>query len=216
VGGGRGGAGGGGGGAGGGVAGAAGQGAGGLPNATGAGGSGGVAGAGGAAAFDLAVEYRTNVTMDPTTAIAPTFQIVSNARVAVALSDLKIRYYFTADAVTTFTSAVDFAQIGNVYVTLTFVAMNPAVPGADHYMEIGFTSGAGVLASGSATGDILTRFSGATSGAEGLPSLTQANDYSFDATKTTDALWDHVTLYNAGTLAWGVPPPPSGPPVFGN
>jgi hypothetical protein len=34
----------------------------------------------------------------------------------------------------------------------------------------------------------------------------QTNDYSYDATKTSLADWDHVTLYRNGILVWGVEP----------
>jgi cellulose 1,4-beta-cellobiosidase len=39
-----------------------------------------------------------------------------------------------------------------------------------------------------------------------LYTFDQSNDYSFDATKTTFANWNQVTLYENGMLAWGTPP----------
>jgi len=34
----------------------------------------------------------------------------------------------------------------------------------------------------------------------------QANDYSFDAAKTSYADWPRVTLYRRGALVWGIEP----------
>jgi cellulose 1,4-beta-cellobiosidase len=36
--------------------------------------------------------------------------------------------------------------------------------------------------------------------------FNEANDYSYDPTKTAYANWDRVTLYRNGTLVWGVEP----------
>ena len=39
----------------------------------------------------------------------------------------------------------------------------------------------------------------------------EANDYSYDATKTAFADWNRVTLYRNGALVWGTEPAPAGP-----
>jgi hypothetical protein len=36
--------------------------------------------------------------------------------------------------------------------------------------------------------------------------FNEANDYSYDGTKTSFADWNKVTLYRNGTLVWGVEP----------
>ena len=46
--------------------------------------------------------------------------------------------------------------------TGTFVTVSPARTGADHYLQLGFTSGAGSLAPGASTGGIQNRIYQAT------------------------------------------------------
>lgn len=71
---------------------------------------------------------------------------------------------------------------------------------ADHYMEITFTGGL-MIAPGGSTGEIQTRYNKSD-----YANYDETNDYSFDPTKTTFTTWDRVTLYDNGTLIWGVEP----------
>lgn len=119
---------------------------------------------------------------------------------AVILSDVKIRYYYTIDGVKPQNFYCDWAQAGGANVTGAFATMGTAVTGADTYVEIGFTSGAGNLAAG---GDTIVQARVAKSD---WTNYNQTNDYSFNASATTFMDWPKVTAYISGTLQWGTEP----------
>ena len=152
----------------------------------------------------LKVQYKAADTNATDNGMKPHLIIVNGGTSSVVLSNLKIRYYFT-DAGTSFTPNCDYAVLGCSNITASFASISP-VTGADHYVEIGFTSGAGSLAAGANTGEIQNRFNKAD-----WSNFNEADDYSFDPTKTAFADWTKVTLYNNGVLVWGTPPGGSGP-----
>ena len=78
--------------------------------------------------------------------------------------------------------------------------MTPALPGADHVLELGFKASAGTLNAGQST-EIQTRFS-----KDNWTNYTQTDDYSFEGTHTSYADWAKVTGYVAGQLEWGMEP----------
>jgi endoglucanase len=147
----------------------------------------------------LKVQYR-NADNSPTdNQIKPHFQIVNTGSASVALNTLKIRYWFTGDAgATTYSTWCDYAAVSCSTVTFTVVTVSPSRSGADRYVEIGFTGG--TLAAGANTGEIQTRFNKTD-----WSNFDETNDYSRGtATSFTD--WNKVTLYQNGTLVWGVAP----------
>jgi cellulose 1,4-beta-cellobiosidase len=147
----------------------------------------------------LAVQYKTGDTNATDNQVKPHLNIKNNGTAAVNLSDLKIRYYFTKDGSQALSSAIDWAQVGPSNVTVTFVAATGT--NTDTYAEIGFTAAAGSIAAGGQTGDIQLRIFKSD-----WTNFNEANDYSFDATKTAYTNWNHVTLYQAGSLVWGLEP----------
>ncbi|QMV41506.1 hypothetical protein FPL14_10095 [Cohnella cholangitidis] len=140
----------------------------------------------------LAVQYRAADTNAADNQIKPHFNIKNNDTSAVDLSTLKLRYYFSRDGSASVNTWIDWAQIGgeNVQRTVT-----------DTYVELSFSSGAGSIAAGGQTGDIQLRMSKSD-----WSNFNESNDYSFDPTKTAYANWDHVTLFQNGTLVWGIEP----------
>ena len=80
------------------------------------------------------------------------------------------------------------------------VALTAAKTGADHYLEVGFGSGAGSLAAGASTGDIQNRFNKTD-----WSNFDETNDYSY-GTNTSYADATKVTVYVNGTLAHGTEP----------
>jgi hypothetical protein len=142
-----------------------------------------------------------------TNSIHPQFQIINLGTSAVNLSDLTIRYWFTANGAQGQTGVIyDARNSANTAiagsVSTTFAAPTPTRTGADFYEQFAFATSAGTL---NANGGTATIFSGFNS-AGFVTNYTQTDDYSFDATKTAYADWTHVTLYRNGTLVWGIEP----------
>jgi len=155
------------------------------------------------------VQYHRVDASTSTQQMNGSFQIVSTGGTTAPLSEFKIRYYFSKDGLGTGTlqGISYFAVVGNANITFAFAAVPTPKPTADTYMEVGFTAAAGNLVSGGSTGEVQAAFHQDNF----VTVFTQTNDYSFDATKTAFADWDHVTLWHtpaggAQTLVWGVEP----------
>ncbi|MBO9599303.1 MAG: fibronectin type III domain-containing protein, partial [Cohnella sp.] len=144
----------------------------------------------------LVVQYKVGDTSATDNQIKPILNIKNTGTSAVSLSTIKVRYYFTKDGASALSAWIDWAQIGASNITVTFGSVSGT--NADAYLEIGFAAGAGSIAAGGQTGDIQLRMSKAD-----WSNFNEANDYSYDPTKTAFANWDHVTLYQNGTLVWG-------------
>ncbi|MFC4302367.1 cellulase family glycosylhydrolase [Cohnella boryungensis] len=147
----------------------------------------------------LVVQYRAGDTNAVDGQIKPHLNIKNTGATAVSLSDVKVRYYFTKDGSAGMNAWIDWAQIGGTNIQLTFGSA--AGTGADTYAELSFGAGAGSLAPGGQTGDIQLRMTKTD-----WTNFNEADDYSFDPTKTAYADWSKVTLYENGTLAWGTEP----------
>jgi cellulose 1,4-beta-cellobiosidase len=149
----------------------------------------------------IELQYMTTTTADMTQDIRPHFEIDNSGPSSQSLTELTVRYYFTADGSQQQTYVCDYAQIGCDLIQGSFVAISPATTNADHYLELSFTGG--TIPAGGDTGEIQVRFH--DSNYQGM--FTQTNDYSFGATATQYADWNRVTVYREGTLVWGVEPP---------
>ncbi len=152
----------------------------------------------------LTVQYRTLDTSATDNQIRPQFNIVNGSSNTVSLNALRFRYYYTRDTAQPMTFSCDYATVDCGNVTSQFVPISPAVTGADYYVEVGFSGVAGVLAPGTHT-IVLSRIN-----KNDWSNFNETNDYSYDPTKTNFADWNHVTLYQNGTLVWGIPPASSG------
>jgi hypothetical protein len=153
----------------------------------------------------LKVQYSSSVTTAMTNSPHPWFKLINLGATAVPLTELTIRYWFTAEGaqgqVATIDDARDSANAQiNASVTTSFVAPTPTRTGGDFYMQVGFTAAS--IAGNNGTVVVQSRFNSAGF----QTNYTQTNDYSFDATKTAFADWTHVTLYRNGTLVWGIEP----------
>ena len=147
------------------------------------------------------VRYQNNDSAPSDSQIKPGLQLVNTGSAALDLSTVTLRYWFTGDGgATSFTTNVDYAALGSANITQQVVALPSARPGADHYLQVGFGSGAGSLAAGASTGDIQCRLNKTDWSA-----FDETNDYSY-GTNTSYADSAKVTAYIGGTLVWGTEP----------
>jgi endoglucanase len=146
-------------------------------------------------------QYKNNDSAPGDNQIRPGIQLVNTGSSAVTLSAITVRYWFTKDAgASTFSTWCDYALIGCGNITTRVVAVSRTRTGADSYLEIGYTSGAGSLAAGASTGDGQFRLNKTD-----WSNFTEAGDYSY-GTGTSFADSTKVTVYQNGTLIWGVEP----------
>jgi cellulose 1,4-beta-cellobiosidase len=150
----------------------------------------------------LSVEYLCGDTTPMIKDMKPHLQVVNNGATAVPLSALTIRYYYTKDGspATDQSFNCDYALLGCGVISATFNTTTGT--NADEYLELSFSAAAGSLAPGASTGEIQARIHPT----DYQYTFNQTNDYSFDPTKTAYAAWDHVTLFQSGTLVWGTVP----------
>ena len=159
-----------------------------------------------AAPSTLKVQYRAGDTSATDQQIKPHLTIVNAGTTAVPLSELTARYWYTRDGTQPQAYDCDHAVVGCANVAATFAVLPTPVPAADAYLQLGFGPGAGMLQPGAQTGEIQNRVHN-----QNWTSFNEANDYSYDGTKTAFADWNRVTLYRNGVLVWGTEPTPAGP-----
>jgi hypothetical protein len=149
---------------------------------------------------NIKVQMYNGTTTASINTINPKFKLVNTGSSAITLSNVKLRYYYTIDTEKTQNFFCDWSTIGNTNVTGTFTKMATAKTGADYYVEIAFTSGAGSLAAGQSI-EVQTRLTKTD-----WTNYTQTGDYSFDSIDTTYVDWSKVTGYISGSLQWGTEP----------
>ncbi|MEU7719435.1 cellulose binding domain-containing protein [Streptomyces tibetensis] len=149
---------------------------------------------------ELKVRYRTDT---PATAAAakPSFEVFNDTDKAVPLSDVALRYWFTADDGAAYAFNCVNAVFGCSNVAGRIVATDKAGDTADHYLEVRFTAAAGSLKPGANSKGIdLQLFR------TDHKKLKQSDDRSFDAEMTSYKAAEKVTAYKRGVLVWGEEP----------
>lgn len=155
-----------------------------------------------AAADSVKVQYRTSAAGATADQVEPWLKVVNNGTASVPLSQVKLRYYFKADSPSAqYRFACSWAVKGCANITGTFGTLANPTATADRYLEITFTGSAGSLAPGADTGDMQLRFYRAD-----WQTLNQADDYSFDASRTAYADFGRITAQVAGATVWGTAP----------
>lgn len=146
---------------------------------------------------DVKLQYRASDTNAADNQIKPHFNLINSGKQSVDLSELEIRYWFADDGAPPLVFWCDYAQLGCGSVRGAF--SNSDRMGGSRVLELSFSSG--TLAAGAATGEIQTRFN-----KEDWSLFDERDDYSFDPRKTAFTDWYKVTLYQRGTLIWGLEP----------
>ncbi|WP_198315763.1 cellulose binding domain-containing protein [Chitinophaga tropicalis] len=133
--------------------------------------------------------------------VKPYFKLINNGSIAVDLSQITIRYWLTPE---NFNGAIngwiDYAQLPIGNLALRYVETQTARQKAIGYMEYVFTPSAGMLMTGSNTGEIQSRLANSN-----WADLDEENDYSY-LSATSYTANQQVTVYRNGVLVWGIEP----------
>ncbi len=152
----------------------------------------------------LSLKYRTFDTSNEGATdnqVRPHFIVENTGTTTVNLNEITIRYWYTKEGTQDQNVWIDYAQLGSNKITTNFVEMASPVTGADHYLEVGFTSNAGVITPGENSGQVQTRFAKTN-----WSNYDETDDYSYNMSHDTFQTWDQVTVYCNGVLAWGTEP----------
>jgi hypothetical protein len=144
------------------------------------------------------VQYA-NLDPDPSNnAIVPALKVRNTGTVKIDRQRLTLRYWFTAEGPSPLQGSCDYAEIDCGKITTAFGPVDPARPGADSYLEVGFTTG--IVQSGGGIGQMQFRIHNAD-----FSPLDESDDYSH-GTNTSFATTTKVTAYLDGVLVWGTEP----------
>ncbi|WP_437593313.1 cellulose binding domain-containing protein [Sorangium sp. So ce1000] len=147
-----------------------------------------------AGAADFTVQYSNYDAAAPNdTIIEAGVKIRNNTAASIPLSSIVIRYWFTKDSATTVTPACWWWSPGCSRITLTTGTVS--YPGANRYVQIGFTSAAGSLAAGATTQPI-------DLGIEFDTNVVETDDYSYGS-QTTFSNFSRITVHDAGSAPTG-------------
>jgi hypothetical protein len=158
----------------------------------------------------LKAQFATENTVSSDGMIRPIISLVNSGSSSVQLSEITLRYWFSADGLPSnppasgpFATSCYFVEApmscGNVVVT--FNQVSPAKTGADWYAEFSFTGSPTTLAAGASVAKMKIFWNKSDWSA-----FNVSNDYSFGS-HTTLMDWTKITVYQNGVLVYGTPPP---------
>ncbi|WP_434042658.1 MULTISPECIES: cellulose binding domain-containing protein [Sorangium] len=151
---------------------------------------------------DFTVLYDNHNADDPNdTIIEAGIRVRNNTSASIPLRSIVVRYWFTKNGATSVTPACWWWSPSCSAIALTTGTVS--APGADQYVEIGFTSAAGSLAPGAMTEAIDL---GILLGVN----VDEADDYSYKD-QTSFGEWSHITVHDVGSaplsgVRGGTPP----------
>ena len=146
------------------------------------------------------VEYANLSRESSSNSISLKFRITNKDSKTLDLSNVKIRYYYINDGGKTQNFWCDWSNVDSSNVTGNFVKLPSTKNGADNYVEIAFTSGAGTLATNESA-EVQVRVA-----KDDWSNYNQANHYSFNATALDYTNWNKITVYVSGKLVYGIEP----------
>jgi serpin B len=132
--------------------------------------------------------------------IGPVIELVNTGTAAITLSNVTVRYWFTADGTQALQYSCDYTQRGCGNITSRFVKMATVANTADNYLELGFAATAGSLSAGQSTGGIQGRINKSD-----WSNFDQSNDHSYTGNMTV-ADCDRIAVYVDGQKVWGNEP----------
>lgn len=148
----------------------------------------------------LVVDYRNGDLNKPdNNKLAPQLRLRNESAMPVALDDVTVRYWFTAENLAPLNFFVDYAALGTNNVSGSFVALATPRNGASHYLEVSFDTPYEIPANGN-TGEIKTRIAKAD-----YSDFTEADDFSY-ANAGSYVETTTITVYRNGELIWGAEP----------
>lgn len=137
--------------------------------------------------------------------VRPYIRIANQDSVSVAYSELTMRYWFTAENYAGINTWIDYAQLGNSNVSMTYFAADQPRNGALGYIEYKILS-SGNINPNSNTGPIQSRFAN-----QDWSLLNENDDYSYQNNTSSYVANPHITMYRNGMLIWGTEPAPVAP-----
>lgn len=153
---------------------------------------------------DLELRYKTpdgsiNAALD--NQIRAHLMLQNNGDNTISLEDITIRYWYSKEGTESQNAWIDYAAVGSENVTTNFVTLPDPVTGADHFVEVGFTAGAGSLSANGNSGEVQVRIA-----KQNWSNYDETDDYSYNPNYSSFAAWDRVTVYCNGLLSWGIEP----------
>jgi hypothetical protein len=153
------------------------------------------------------LEMYNNNLSEETNTVSPWFKLYNTGETPIELEDLKIRYFYTIDGETGQSFWCDWSNIGASNVTGSFVKMPVSMVGADYYLNIGFSSNAGVLYPGENI-ELQNRFAKID-----WSNYIQSDDFSFNSNGKKYSDWNEAAVYYKDSLIWGIEPSETAPVI---
>jgi endoglucanase len=146
----------------------------------------------------VTISYQNGNQNTSVNQLQPALQLTNTGSSPISLTDVTIRYWYTADSQQAQEITCDYATVDCKNVAYKLVKMSPARTGADTYMEVSFTGG--TLAAGT-NSEVKLRVHRSD-----WSNYNQSNDYSFVAGASNYSATQKIGVYEQGKLISGSEP----------
>jgi endoglucanase len=146
----------------------------------------------------LALEYQNGSQSPQANQIQPALKLTNSGSTAISLTGVTIRYWYTSDSAQDQEAACDYSTVDCRNVTTKAVKKQPAVTGADTYLEVSFTGG---QVEAGASIEIKVRVHKSD-----WSNYDQSNDFSYVAGANNYSATTRISVYQNGTLIGGSEP----------